>query len=546
MRALDCFFNERRIDFGNEFNIIRKSEITKIREKQIISIKVWFVNNDIYKNLPSEFSIKKTWDKNGKIINIQDSLATWLKNQNGITERQAQTSLSWYMNRIKFRYIKAIKDDEIFNDLLVELYNAIVENNKGSLSEIEDTLSNLNLKLSQLSEELSNNFFEIAKIRSKVNIPTNVNELARRLSVTTTTDKEEQIPLFNRGDGIRMQYIPAILNFISDVESNKWHIWAIDEPETSCEYLKAESLAKDFENKYSKKHQIFISSHSFSFITLKGINTSRYRVFVDSGKTTVISVNDNLFAESEIQNELGVYHLLEGLQEVYDNFEKERILINENIEKLKNISKVLLLFEGESDRILFKKAISQLIPDLLPDFVFSDNADTKNSSVIGEGADSLYGLLYSHIPKISPTNLIIAVFDNDEKGVTKFNELKKNNNSYEVHQTNNRTVLKHKKYNVYVLCLVEPDFRTAFVNEKPKYCHLSTELLLPDSLIPTKNRDIIPNTIPPIFSFNSDKKVAFANQITEGVDFSGFKNTIDIFVEIKNSVNNPDCRNNVL
>jgi len=83
MRALDSFFNEKRIDFGVEFNATRRSEITRIREKQIISIKVWFKNNNTYQNLPAEFSIKKTWDKNGKIINIQDSLSTWLKSKQG-------------------------------------------------------------------------------------------------------------------------------------------------------------------------------------------------------------------------------------------------------------------------------------------------------------------------------------------------------------------------------------------------------------------------------------------------------------------------------
>jgi len=538
MRALDCFFNEKSLDFGIEFNTIRKSEITRIREKQIISIKVWF-RNDTYQNLPSVFSIKKTWDKNGKIINTQDSLSSWLKNKQGnVSESHAQANLSRYLNRIKFRYIKAIKDDVIFNDLLVELYNAIVENNKGSMSEFEESLSTLNIKLSQLSEDLSNNFYEIAKIRSRINIPSSVNELARRLSVTTSTEREEQIPLFNRGDGIRMQYIPAILNFISNVEKNKWHIWAIDEPETSCEYLKAESLAKDFKNTYSKKHQIFLSSHSFSFITLKGDDISRYRVFLESGNSSIKQINDDIFAENELKDELGILNLLDGLQEVYDSFTKERALINENVEKLKKISKALLLFEGESDKILFKKAIKKLSPELLEDFVFSDDADSNNNSSIGEGVDSLYGFIYSHIPKISPQNLIIAIFDKDDAGVTKFKDIQKKNKSYEFRKINDYEVLKHKSYNVYALCICEPDFRKNFVNEKPRHCYLTTELLLSDNLIPKNSRDIVPNTNPQIFSFKSDNKISFANRISDDADFSGFKKTIDVFITIKNSINN--------
>ena len=68
LRALDLFFNDKDVDFSKEFNIARKAEIKKQREKQIISIKLWF-NNDTYKNLPKTFSVKKIWDKSGKIIN---------------------------------------------------------------------------------------------------------------------------------------------------------------------------------------------------------------------------------------------------------------------------------------------------------------------------------------------------------------------------------------------------------------------------------------------------------------------------------------------
>lgn len=110
LRALDLFFNDKDVDFSKEFNIARKAEIKKQREKQIISIKLWF-NNDTYKNLPKTFSVKKIWDKSGKIINVQNDIGTWLKSHSNITEKQAQTSLSLYLNRFRLKYIPAIKDD---------------------------------------------------------------------------------------------------------------------------------------------------------------------------------------------------------------------------------------------------------------------------------------------------------------------------------------------------------------------------------------------------------------------------------------------------
>lgn len=98
------------------------------------------------------------------------------------------------------------------------MYNAIVENTIGSLEEFELTLDSFNQKLLELSKDLSQTFKELTGIESAINIPTNVNDLARRLSVETYTKDSNAIPLFNRGDGVRMQYIPSILNFISTIE----------------------------------------------------------------------------------------------------------------------------------------------------------------------------------------------------------------------------------------------------------------------------------------------------------------------------------------
>lgn len=390
LRALDLFFNEKEVDFAKEFNIARRAEIKKQREKQIISIKLWF-NNDTYKNLPTIFSVKKIWDKSGKLINRQNDIGTWLKRHTNITEKKAQTSLSLYLNRFRFKYIPAIKDDSCFNNLLIELYNAIVENTIGSLEEFEATLDTFNLKLLELSSELSVTFKKLTGIESAINIPTNVNDLAKRLSVETYTDNKDVVPLFNRGDGVRMQYIPSILNFISSIEKNKWHIWAIDEPETSCEYAKTAALAIDFLQNYCLTNQIFVSSHSFHFISLEDKKIAKYRVFIKDGKSNILNVKEDLFTDDELKSELGIYELLNGLQNVYDKFVQERKLLKENIELINNLQKSLLLFEGKSDKILFKKAIAKLYPNKIEDFCFGEDADQKKGGVVGEGANSLYG-----------------------------------------------------------------------------------------------------------------------------------------------------------
>jgi predicted ATP-dependent endonuclease of OLD family len=549
LRALDMFFNEKTIDFQDEFNIDRKSDIQRLRQKQIISVKITF-RNDSYASLPSTFFVKKTWDKTGKMIpGLTDDIETRLKQEDKLSvesyvSTRSRASLSMFLNKFKFRYIPAIKDNSCFNLLLFELYNAIVENTLGSAEELELTLYTFNNKLAQLSEDLSNRFFNVSGIRSMVAIPTTTEDLARRMAVSTFAKEEcnDKIPLFNRGDGIRMHYIPSILNFISSIEKGKWHIWAIDEPETSCEYSKSAKLAEDFKAIYCKDNQVFIATHSFHFISLKGDGISRYRVFNNNGQSTIRQVNKNLFEDGELKSELGVFSLLEGLQEVYDKYKADTNLLETNKNIVNSATKPLLIFEGESDRILFKKALAKLYPNKAKGYQYSEPADNgKGGSVIGEGVNSLAGFLSNHIPKIGEivnSKKIIAIFDNDKEGTEQFNKLAKEFSTiYDNIVINGIEVLKHKNYSVYIFKLIPPDFRTNFVHNDPKHCCLSTEILLPDNCIPTDSRDIVPDTNPQRFSFKGNNKIEFAKRINETTtDFSGFQKTIDMIIYIENMV----------
>jgi predicted ATP-dependent endonuclease of OLD family len=339
-----------------------------------------------------------------------------------------------------------------------------------------------------------------------------------------------------------MHYIPSILNFISSIEKDRWHIWAIDEPETSCEYSKSAKLADDFNDTYCKKNQVFIATHSFHFISLTGDEISRYRVFNHNGQSIIREVNGNLFEDSELKSELGVFSLLEGLQGVYDKYKADTALLESNKGIITSALKPLIIFEGESDRILFKKAFSKLHPDKIDSFGYSEPADNgKRGAVVGEGVNSLAGFLSNHIPKIGEIvghKKIIAIFDNDKEGVEQFNKLAKDFSTiYETADINGITVLKNKKYDVYVLLLIPPDHRTNFVNAQAKYCCLSTEILLPDDCIPVDSRDIVPDTNPQRFSFKGNNKIGFANGIDEvNTDFSGFSKTIDMIIHIKDNL----------
>ena len=152
-------------------------------------------------------------------------------------------------------------------------------------------------------------------------------------------------------------------------------------------------------------------------------------------------------------------------------------------------------------------------------------------------ANALGGFLFSHIPKIGEIlneKKIIAVFDNDTEGNNQFDLIaKKYDSFYKTIIIDGITILKHIKYNVYIIKLLAPEFRVRWINQDKRYCYLSVELLLMDNNIGEEHRDYIPDTYPPKFCFKAGNKVNFANHISDDADFSGFRETIDLIRKIK-------------
>ena len=199
------------------------------------------------------------------------------------------------------------------------------------------------------------------------------------------------------------------------------------------------------------------------------------------------------------------------------------------------IKKPFLIFEGESDNILFSTAYQKLrnIPIEEVWNLCCHIKEVKGSSV-GDGAQALNNFLYNHAGKFPTENLIIGVFDYDEKGLFEIKALGRvfDNISEEY---NSRVVFRHKqKKNVFAITLVPPSDRTSFVDfEKGKYCYLSTELLLKDESIPIANREYPSRNDKSFFSFIGGK-INFAETVRDSAssDDHGFNDTILLLEEI--------------
>uniref|UniRef100_UPI0037C0067B hypothetical protein n=1 Tax=Flavobacterium sp. TaxID=239 RepID=UPI0037C0067B len=321
---------------------------------------------------------------------------------------------------------------------------------------------------------------------------------------------------------IRLRYIPTILNYISN-NSKYYEIWGFDEPENSCEYSLSKKISEQFSNEYSKKTQIFVASHSFHFISIENENTSKFRVYRKAGSENTEVVQIDAGNQNLLSDELGIIDINNELAKLYED-------------KLKNIEKPYLIFEGKTDNKLFSLAFESIYNKTIDkDFILCEHLISDDGSTIGSGANFINQFMYNHISKTPTNNIVIGIFDFDSTGVSEIITLKK---LFDKLDSNSEKFLlyKHKvKHNVFVMTLVTPNHRTNFTHKTQKdYCYLSTELLLLDSDIPNANRQYPTLFDRTVYTF-SGNKVNFALAIESKkatTNFDGFKPTFEIIDRI--------------
>lgn len=509
-----------------------------IKGKQFIKITLELKNPGNYTTLPETFSITKTWDREGNQINGHKDNFDFLIKKKKFSPAKvdiARRTLTQFLNKIRFTYVPAIRDEYFFSYLLNKLQETIFEVEERKRNQtFQKNIKGFNDTIEDLTIALNTEFKSVSGISSNLSFPNNISEIFQRLIIDTQSG-EHNIPLRLRGDGIRLRYIPTILNYIS-VNSKYIEIWGFDEPENSCEYSLSQKIAEQFALEYSHKTQIFVASHSFHFISLTVANASKFRVFRDENSlnTQVALINDS--NKNLLSNELGILDINNELSKLYSILTKEMELIKETKKALSNSQKPYLIFEGKTDNILFELAYNKLYDkDIHSDFNLCEHLTNTNGSAIGSSARFINDFLYNHISKIPTDNKVIGIFDFDKTGVDEIAALKK---AYKQLDTisDNYFLFQHKtKNNVFAMTIVVPSHRTQFIH-KPKsdYCYLSSELLLDDSVIGNENRQFPSLFDRTVFMFTGNK-FSFANYITKNkssTDFSGFEPTFKLIDKI--------------
>lgn len=313
LRALNLFFNDEispgiKFDKDRDFSKIvsnRFDEDIKLRKEQeaqrikeivesggyekpkdlrrsdvVVYIKIYFNNVKRQRGLPETFWISKTYSQKN---NFQGDF-TYQSDIN-----KAQTTA--FLKTFQFEYIPAIKDRNFFNYLFSKLQTYLFEKgDKAKRNRFKDSSDKFNVILKNETTDLFNKFFESSGVSANFHIPSTLVDFFRTLSVQT----ENEISLFERGDGVQARFIPEILDEISK-GSNKNIIWGFEEPENSYEAKNIRKLKEEFQHKYSRNYQIFITTHTKEFLATKRIYTeAEEKILGDKKLNTLQKKNDAL------------------------------------------------------------------------------------------------------------------------------------------------------------------------------------------------------------------------------------------------------------
>ncbi|MFZ7101250.1 MAG: ATP-dependent nuclease [Peptococcaceae bacterium] len=453
LKALNLFFNnetefETPIDFYKDFSVKRLNQVRRrsIKGKQFISIKVIFSRGNRCENtLPEKFAVTKKWHRDSKTPDVTDDLKARLNRMGKYTERDlvlAKTSLTRFLNSLKYIYIPAIKDQDVFTKVLSNLQDAIFDDNSFQQSGLPEQLASFNESIVGLVTELNADFQNATGITSSVSLPTNFRDIYKAFFIHTNYGKDGQfiIPLEQRGDGIRVRYIPSILHYITKLSKNKY-IWGFEEPENSLEFRLCSKMASNFLDIYSKEAQIFVTSHSPAFFSLQSEEVLIKRIAQDEYETKEMPYSNN----EDFIDELGFTDLQKEVNEILIKRIQEMEATNEKVKFLEQVieetTRPIVITEGKTDKKILETAWNKLYQDTaLPFKIESCDVMPANHP---NGGSAGYDILAKSLEVVRPSNvnIVIGIFDNDKAGYEKgFCKLSKNfieqNPNVKIHKNN--------------------------------------------------------------------------------------------------------------
>ena len=355
LKALNLFFNDE-IEIGQPFNYERdyrkQSKKRPDRDVQHRPLKIVLYFDYLSRNVVWE----KTYLSNPEYerryqIKRADIYSVDRKGKNPL-----QTNTLNLFKNVKYRYVPAIRDRKYTNHLLEELYKVLEETSRQEIVGAGgDFVKQIENKIEGLTEELD----ERLGLKSKLSLPTDFAFLFSKLDIHTIKkiqhNKELDILLQQKGDGIQNRYITQILASLTRID-NKRTIWGVEDPENNLEIGAAQEVADDFSNYMSSTsanlHQIFLTTHSPVFYSLENVN----RFFIsqdEQGKTSCKEITKK--SKEEIERKMGLLPQLAKCLGEKEQQAKENDRLKNEIESEET---PVMVVEGKTDKEYFKKAMN--------------------------------------------------------------------------------------------------------------------------------------------------------------------------------------------
>lgn len=414
LKALNLFFNGEtdfgiKLNFNLDYSKISLASVQRSsKKKQLIKIKIHFNPPSSFKSLQGkELWVERVFDRLG-----DKSESSSL---DGTKQKAFLTRLT---NSIQYYYIPALKGPDVLQYILGE----VGKRKLISEADIATLNDKVNANISDLATILTDSLIQT---ETKFELPVLVEDFWQKLNINTKYDefkklddeinpskkghrealKEEyyQIPLQSRGEGIKSKYIPPLLQWIQEREPNLPYVWGIDEPENSLEFKKAQEIAGLYFNSYSKKTQLFLTSHSLAFIfpdtTIRAVNMFRC-VRGKWGETTIEPLK-NLFEHQDKYNLAEEIGALEIQKEIIEEWRIKEYQIEELHKKVDSLTKSVIFVEGEIDEVYFKKALEIFGLDDYPAEIKCIGYKDKDGNAIFTGKENLKKteqFLSAHMP----------------------------------------------------------------------------------------------------------------------------------------------------
>jgi hypothetical protein len=408
LRALNLFFNEET-NPGNSFVFDRDLSSARVAEaaqkkdtRKFVSVRITFnTPTNWQKSLGRQFWIKRSWSS---------SRGSQAHQETSIKSTSPQY-LTRFLNNIKFHYIPAIKDRQIFENLLAEIYDVVA-----SQDEFLKSLDKFSKALRARTLSLSQGIDSHLAVSSVIAPPTDLTELFRSLDFETENSHGDRQSLtLQRGDGVQVRHLPAILAFLSDQSPQDYHIWGFEEPENSLELANAIQEADAFAAYGSQNNkQVFLTSHSPAFFSLEREGVRRY--FVSNADTvegrpvsTILPLDSveeglpgDLMGETPHLPVISAY-LRDAHVKIQEITASREQLATEIAAGLRP----MVFMEGRTDCEVLRTAWEQFVGGAPPFDLIDSSGTTKMKSLASDG-----GVL----GRLAPERLIFVLVDNDAEG----------------------------------------------------------------------------------------------------------------------------------